>query len=81
MITKKGVFYLVCLLGYLYIVFKGIPVIYDKSVYHINLFPSGNSSDIYHEFIDYKKLTVYIVLWTVIIYILYKLSSEIGRKG
>jgi hypothetical protein len=80
MITKKGVFYLICLSGYFFIIFKGIPVFYDNSIHHISLFASGNSTDIYHGFIDYKKLTVYLVMWPVFVFTLYKIVDEIKFK-
>jgi hypothetical protein len=80
MITKKGVFYLICFLGYTFIIFKGIPIFYYNSVSHISLFASGNSNDIRHEFIDYKKLTVYLVMWTALVFTLYKIVAEIKYK-
>lgn len=80
MITKKGTFYLICLLGYFFIIFNGVPVIYYKELSHISLFAAGNSNDIVHEFIDYRKLTVYLIMWTVFVFTLYKIVDEIRYK-
>jgi hypothetical protein len=71
---------LICLSGYLFIIFKVIPVFFNNSVSHISLFAKGNSNDIDHEFIDYKKLTVYLVMWPVFVFTLYKIVDEIKFK-
>jgi len=80
MITKKGIFYLLFVLGYILIICKGVPVNYDKSVFHIGLFAKGNSTDINHAFIDYQKLLVYLASWGILVFILYRFSNEVKIK-
>ncbi|THU33565.1 hypothetical protein FAM09_25810 [Niastella caeni] len=77
MITKKGLTYLLCFMGYLLIVLKGVPVLYNGKMFHINLFPSGNSSDIYYEFVDYRRFALYLIIWPVFCFIGYKIVDEI----
>jgi len=80
MITKKGVFYLICFIGYVVIVLNFIPVEYDRRIFHIGFFPEGNSSDIYHEYISYRRLAIYLIMWPVFCYLLFQLSNEIKIK-
>lgn len=78
MLSKKGWAYLVCFLGYLVIIFKGVPVFYSHRLFHINFL----SNSIYYQYIDYNRFACYLVIWPVMCFIVYKTIAEIKiRKG
>jgi hypothetical protein len=80
MIQRNSLFCLICLIGYLIIVFNYIPVIWNGDTLHISLFPKGTASDIYLEFIDYKRLYLYLILWAVICFLLYHIVKGFVQK-
>lgn len=77
MFSKQGFFYLICLVGYFVILANYVPVTWDRDIEHISIIPQRNSSDMMHEFIDYRRLALYLIMWTVICFFTYKIVDQI----
>ena len=80
MITRKGLFYLLCFLGYMVILFSGIPVLFDRAISHISLIPHTKYNNIDQAFIDYTRLALYLVMWPVLCFLVYHISKEVTLK-
>lgn len=80
MLARKGFFYLLCLAGYLVIIFKGIPVVFYNDIQHISLFPRGDGSDILHNHIDYRRLALYFFIWAALCFLVYKIIEGVNIR-
>ena len=81
MITTRGIFYMVYFIGLWCIVMFLVTAVQGNYLEHVSLMKMDNLDHEYYHHIDYLRLILYLIVWSVSVFVCYKISKEINLKA
>ena len=77
----KNIFLLIALMGFMIIIFKGLPLVDESGIFHTGLFSKERNLDISdYRNISYTRFGFYISIWFITCFLCYQIATEFLKK-